>query len=63
MFDAYKAAEIAIMSGQEYRIGGRLVRRAELSTIQSGRQEWKVRLDRLQSGGGGIKLQFPDLAG
>ncbi len=34
--DAYLAAETAVLGGQEYEIGGRRLRRADLRSIQQG---------------------------
>lgn len=59
---AYKAAERAVLLGKEYTIGGRTVRRSDLAEIRAGRREWQTTVDGL-SGGGGISLQYPDLAG
>lgn len=60
MLDAYMAAERAVLLGQEYRLGGRLVRRTDLDMLRKGRQEWVDIVTSLS--GGGIQLMYPDLA-
>ena len=47
--DAYLAAETAVLSGQEYRIEGRLMRRADLEMIQAGINIWNQRVQRLSA--------------
>jgi hypothetical protein len=41
MLAAYIAAETAVLSNQEYRIGDRMFRKADLLVIQNGRQYWQ----------------------
>lgn len=50
----YIDAENAILSGQEVRFEGRLLRRADLSIVQAGRREWerKVNIENRQAAGG-----------
>lgn len=62
MLDAYVQAELAVLSGQEYTIGARTLRRADLTKIQQGRAFWSNEVSRLERGGGGIIIQFPDQA-
>ena len=45
--DAYLAAETAILSGQEYVIGNRRLRRADLATVQAGITLWNQRVQDL----------------
>jgi len=45
--DAYLAAETAILSGQEYVIANRRMRRADLSAIQDGIKLWNERVQAL----------------
>lgn len=45
MLAAYKAAELAVLNGQSYSIGGRSLTRANLSDIQAGRQYWQSRVN------------------
>lgn len=52
---AYLAAETAILSGQEYKMGSRSLTRADLSSVQEGIKIWNARAKQLS--GGGIKVQ------
>jgi hypothetical protein len=45
--DAYLAAEIAILSGQEYVIGTRRLKRADLAAVQAGITLWNQRVQDL----------------
>lgn len=45
--DAYLAAETAVLTSQEYRIAGRLFRRADLPAIQEGIRIWNERVQAL----------------
>jgi hypothetical protein len=45
--DAYLAAETAILSGQEYAINGRRLRRADLASVQAGITLWNQRVQDL----------------
>lgn len=45
--DAYLAAETAILSGQEYEIAGRKLRRADLTAVQNGITLWNRRVREL----------------
>ena len=45
--DKYLAAETAVLSGQEYRIGERLLKRANLAEIQGGIDLWNRRVQAL----------------
>jgi hypothetical protein len=45
--DAYLAAETAILSGQEYSIGTRRLKRADLSMVQQGIALWNQRVQDL----------------
>lgn len=45
--DAYLAAETAILGGQEYEIGGRRLKRADLQAIQAGISLWNQRVQDL----------------
>ena len=47
--DAYLAAETAVLGGQEYEIGGRRLRRADLRTIQAGITLWNQRVQDLSA--------------
>ena len=64
MIDKYKAAEIAVLEGQEVRFGERMLRMADLPEIRAGRAEWERRaaseaagaLGRKSFGGLGVSL-------
>lgn len=45
--DAYLAAETAVLSGQQYEIAGRMLRRANLVEIQKGIEIWNTRVKQL----------------
>ena len=45
--DAYLAAEIAILGGQEYVIGSRRLKRADLAAVQAGITLWNQRVQDL----------------
>ena len=45
--DAYLAAETAILGGQQYEIAGRMLRRADLATVQKGIELWNQRVQDL----------------
>ena len=45
--NAYLAAEIAILSGQEYVIGSRRLKRADLAAVQAGIALWNQRVQDL----------------
>lgn len=44
---AYLAAETAVLTGQEYEIAGRRMKRANLAEIQSGIKLWNERVQAL----------------
>ncbi len=45
--DSYLAAETAVLTGQEYEIAGRRMRRANLAEIQAGITIWNQRVQAL----------------
>lgn len=45
--NAYLAAETAVLSGQQYQIGERMLRRADLEMIQRGIELWNGRVREL----------------
>lgn len=45
--DAYLAAETAILGGQEYVIGSRRLKRADLASVQAGITLWNQRVQDL----------------
>jgi hypothetical protein len=44
MRDAYVAAELAVLQGQSFRFGERMLTRADLVEIRNGRREWEARV-------------------
>ncbi len=56
MLNLYIAAEAAVLSGQEFRLGDRTLRRADLAEIRTGRREWQslVNSENARSGGATI---------
>jgi len=44
MRDAYVAAELAVLQGQSFRFGERVLTRADLVEIRDGRREWEARV-------------------
>jgi len=54
----YLAAESAVLFGQDYTIGSRRLRRADLDLIRSGRKEWEAKVSALEDGGtGGLRVR------
>lgn len=47
--DQYLAAEEAVLLGQQYEIGGRMLRRADLTAIQEGVNLWNERVEKLSA--------------
>ena len=47
--DAYLVAETAVLGGQEYVIGGRRLKRADLAMIQAGVTRWDRRVKALSA--------------
>lgn len=45
MLDLYIKAEAAVLSGQEFTLGDRRLRRADLAEIRAGRAEWQARVN------------------
>ncbi len=48
----YIAAEEKVLSGQEYSIGSRRLKRADLAEIREGIQFWNAEVQRLSNGAG-----------
>lgn len=44
MRDLYVAAETAVLKGQSYRMGERMLTLADLEQIRAGRREWEGRV-------------------
>jgi hypothetical protein len=51
--NAYLAAETAILSGQEYTIGTRRLKRADLAEVRAGITAWDQRVKTLSSSAAG----------
>ena len=49
----YLAAEEAVLLGQQYEISGRMLKRADLASIQAGIDIWNQRVQRLSARSGG----------
>jgi hypothetical protein len=50
---AYLAAETAALNGQSYRIGDRMLTRADLSEIRAGVDAWNARVTSLAAASAG----------
>jgi hypothetical protein len=48
--DAYLAAELAVLGGQEYEIAGRKLKRADLREIRAGIDQWNRRVQSMSPG-------------
>lgn len=53
----YLDAEAKVLAGQEVRIDGELMRRADLEMIQAGITLWEGRVQRLSRNSGGLKVR------
>lgn len=53
----YYEAEAAVLSGQEYQIGGRTLKRADLAQIQQGIKTWENKVATLERPGGGLRVR------
>ena len=50
--DLYLTAETKVLLGQEYEIGGRRLKRADLTAIREGIAYWNGQVQRLATGAG-----------
>lgn len=50
--DMYYAAEEAVLSGQEYHIGTRSLKRADLAAIRAAIDDLETRIEELDAAGG-----------
>lgn len=57
MINLYIEAEKAVLTGKEYRIGTRELRREDLEEIRKGRMEWEYRLKAFKNGGKTRKIR------
>lgn len=63
MLQRYIDAEVAILSGQEMRLNGRSLTRADLAEVRKGRADWQRTVDtetRINNGGSSLRHQLPD---
>ena len=51
------AAEVKVAAGQEYEIGGRRLKRADLAMIGSRIKYWNAEVQRLASGATGARVR------
>ena len=51
MIEAYRKAELAVLSGKSYKIGTRELEREDLSKIRKGRVFWESELEKLNNNG------------
>ncbi len=51
--DAWLNASLKVSQGQEYTIGNRTLKRADLAEINSSINMWQTQVTRLSAGGGG----------
>lgn len=51
MIEAYRKAELAVLSGKSYKIGTRELEREDLSEIRKGRASWESELEKLNNNG------------
>lgn len=49
MLALYIQAESAVLSGQEFTLGDRRLRRADLAEIRAGRREWQAKVSAEQA--------------
>jgi hypothetical protein len=69
MLALYIQAETAVLAGQEFTLGDRRLRRADLVEIRAGRREWQARVnaETARSNGaptiGGLGFSVADLSG
>jgi len=55
MLALYIQAESAVLSGQEFTLGDRRLRRADLVEIQAGRREWQAKVNAEQARAAGVR--------
>ena len=54
MLDLYIQAEAAVLTGQEFRLGDRTLRYADLAEIRKGRAEWQSKVNAEQARASGV---------
>ncbi|MEB1134480.1 primosomal replication protein PriB/PriC domain protein [Xanthomonas campestris pv. campestris] len=63
MLTTYQQAEIAVLQGQSFRFGERMLTRADLAEIRKGRQEWQTVVDRATGAGRRARWATADFGG
>ncbi|MBV6857229.1 primosomal replication protein PriB/PriC domain protein [Xanthomonas campestris pv. zingibericola] len=63
MLTTYQHAEIAVLQGQSFRFGERMLTRADLAEIRKGRQEWQAAVDREAGAGRRARWATVDFGG
>ncbi|MCC8671385.1 primosomal replication protein PriB/PriC domain protein [Xanthomonas arboricola] len=63
MLTTYQQAEIAVLQGQSFRFGERMLTRADLAEIRKGRQEWQAAVDRESTAGRRVRWATADFGG
>lgn len=64
MLALYIAAEAAVLKGQSYRYGERMLTRADLVEIRKGRAEWEARVAAENAGPGARRsISVADFSG
>lgn len=56
--DQYLEAERAVLANQEYEIGGRRLKRADLESIQVGIRAWDTRVKQLSDRANGRRRSY-----
>ncbi|MCE4371780.1 MULTISPECIES: DUF6148 family protein [Xanthomonas] len=63
MLTSYTQAELAVLKGQSFRFGERMLTRADLAEIRKGRQEWQAAVDRESNAGRRARWATADFGG
>ncbi|MGV7193729.1 DUF6148 family protein [Xanthomonas axonopodis] len=63
MLTSYTQAELAVLKGQSFRFGERMLTRADLAEIRKGRQEWQATVDRENNAGRRARWATADFGG
>ena len=56
MLQAWIDAELAVSTGQMYRLGTRQLQRCDLPEIRKARQEWATTVNKLSAGRSGCRV-------
>ncbi|MFA0922481.1 primosomal replication protein PriB/PriC domain protein [Xanthomonas fragariae] len=63
MLTTYQQAEIAVLQGQSFRFGERMLTRADLAEIRKGHHEWQAAVDRAAGAGRSARWATVDFGG